>query len=210
MSNENQLTLPYEEITQLASRDFIRSAFKISTKVSYKIPLSDILIREGFNKRMEYEGINELADSIAIHGLIEPLTLDVLPDGRAFIEKGHRRHKAFLLLVEQGKIQATELIEFFPNKSNITEEIRMANQYTSNNHQMPLKPLEQAAVAFSLKHDFGSQKSHEEIASLMGVSRQKVDNLILFAEQPDDVKQYIKNEGLKFTDGVAYIRSLKN
>jgi ParB/RepB/Spo0J family partition protein len=172
------------------------------------VPLNKILIRDGFNKRQDYEGIEELSESIHQHGLQEPLILDVLEDGRYFIEQGHRRHKALSLLLQQELITEDHLVEFFPNKKEVTELQRMLNQYTSNNHQMPLKPLEQAAVVRDVKYNYGKQHTHEELAKMFGVSRQKIDNLIMFAEAPDDLKVQMKD--MKFTKAVEFLRATRN
>lgn len=204
-----QLQLPYEEITSVANRDYMRDNFKPGAKVSYVVPFKKILIREGFNQRIVYEGIEELADSIYTHGQQEPFVIDVLPDGRYFLEIGHRRHKAYQLLIQQGRFKATTEVEFFPNriKDNITEERRMVNQYVTNNLQKPLKPLEQAGVAYSLKHNFGQEKTNEEVAALMTVSRQTIDNLIIIAEADDSVKESIRNGDMSMTNALSFIRS---
>lgn len=202
-----QLTLPYEEITSLAGRNYLRDTFKITNKVAYQIPFKDILIRPGFNKRIIYERIDELADSIFAHGLNDPFVLDVLPDGRCFIFRGHRRHKAYLLLIEQGRFDADTLVQFFPTSRDVTEMDRMADQYISNNLQMKFTPLEQSEVAFSLKHNFGQEKTNEDVAALMAISRQTVDNLIIIATAPDDVKNEVKLGNMSFTEAVSFIRS---
>lgn len=203
-----QLSLPYEEIKKVAGRNYMRDNFKAGTQVSYKIPFNKILVREGYNKRTIYDGIEELAESLYVHGQQESFVLDVLHDGRYFIKRGHRRHKAYLLLIEQGKFNPETEVEFFPSKTTETELDRVIDQYTSNNLQSPLKPIEQAAVVYTAKFHFGKKFSHEELADMFGMSRQKIDNLILFAEQSDDVKLAIS--GMKFTNALEYIRNQKS
>lgn len=99
--SDNQLTLPYEEITKLANRDYLRKNFTISGRVAYKIQFGKIEERDNFNKRKVYDEIEELAQSILINGLKEPLVLDILHDGRAIVEQGHRRRRAIQLLIDR-------------------------------------------------------------------------------------------------------------
>lgn len=204
-----ELQLPYEEITSLANRDYMRANFKPGPKVSYFIPFKDILIREGFNQRIQYEEIEELAESIDKHKLQEPFVLDILLDGRAMLERGHRRHMAFQLLIEQGKFDPSERVEFFPNRiiDKVTEEMRMVNQYIINNLQKPLKPLERAAVAYSLKHNFGQERTNEEVGKLMTLARQTVDNLIAIHEADDHIKQSIMHGDMSVKEALSFITS---
>lgn len=203
----DQLQLPYEEITKVAGRTYLRENFTVSSKVAYKIPLSMLKEREGFNKRIVYEGIEELAQSIKEQGLKEPLTVDVLPDGRVFIEKGHRRFKALQMLLEKGDILMPEsyLVDCYPNPREITELQRMEDVYTSNMHACKLTAIEQAAVVFDLKNNFG-KVSNEDIAVSLGISRQKVDMLLLIANAPDDLKEQIKLNKMGITEACDIIR----
>jgi ParB family chromosome partitioning protein len=72
---------------------------KGSVKLSVKdIPLGDIVIRE--NVRKDYAGIEELAESIRQHGLLQPIT--VYADGDQYVVKtGHRRFLASQLLYKK-------------------------------------------------------------------------------------------------------------
>lgn len=204
--SDNQLTLPYEEITEVANRNFLRDNFRRSNREVYQIPFSNLEEREGFNKRIVFEDIEELAQSIKEQGLKEPLTVDVLPDGRVFIEKGHRRFKALQMIVEQGG--NVDYVECYPNPKSVTELQRMTDIYTSNMHSCKLTAIEQAAVVFDLKHNFGKTSS-EGIAEKLGISRQKVDMLLLIAEAPDDIKEQIKLNTMGITEACNLVRQQK-
>lgn len=63
------------------------------------VPLSSIRLREGFNARGAYRGIDELAASIQAIGLEQPLVVYHLPDDRTFyLQSGFRRRLALLQL----------------------------------------------------------------------------------------------------------------
>lgn len=199
-----QLTLPYEEITVLASRDYLRESFTRSSREVYKIPFENLQIREGFNKRVVYDGIDELASSIKSKGLQEPLYVDVLPDGRVFIDRGHRRYKALQMLRDAGEV--IDVVDCYPNPKTTTEKERMEAVYNSNMYSSKLKPIEQAAVVFDLKNNFG-KVSNQDIADGLGISRQKVDYLLLIASAGDDVKHEILKGDMGIAEAVSHIRA---
>ena len=212
MSKTTQLNLPYLEIKEVANRKYLRENFKQTGRASYYIEFSKIKVRENFNKRIVFDEIQELSESIFIHNLKDPFVLDILPDGTAYIEEGHRRHKAISLLIEKKREGWTPetLVEFFSNKNDVTELDRMVNQYTSNNHKKKLKPFESAAVAYDVKFNYSEKpKSNEEVAELMGVSRQQVDNYILIASADDRIKNEMMLADMKLTECVTLIKGKK-
>jgi ParB-like chromosome segregation protein Spo0J len=206
-----QLSLPYEVIEKVAGRPYIRNEkkFKISNNVAYKTAFKNLSERDAFNSRTIYDGIEEFAEFIYNHGLPEPFTVDVLHDGRVLIEKGHRRFRAINLLISQGRFDPETEVEFWPNNNEVTELQRMVNQFTSNNHQKPLQPIDQSTVAFAVKYNYGEEISNEKIAEMFGVSRQTIDNLLLIAKAPDDVKNQVRLGTMSFTDAVAFVRAQK-
>lgn len=209
MGQQVALELPYEVITSVASRQYIRDNFKQGTRVSSWIPFKDIGVRDGFNHRYDFGDLRSLADWIFENKRVpEPFVLDVLTDGRRLVDEGHRRKQAIELLISENKFDPETLVEFFPNKADKTELQRMVNQIVSNNHRKPLTAIEQSAVVFDIKNNFGVS-SNQEIGNMIGVSRQTVDNLLLISEAGDDVKNEIKLGNMSFTDAVAFVRSQK-
>lgn len=205
----SQLTLSYQEITNVANRDYLRENFKRAPRDSYFVPLNKLKEREGYNKRVVYEEIRELADSIFAHGLQEPFHLNILSDGTVYIVRGHRRWRAYLLLVEEGKLVADVLVEFFPVKANVSEMTMLLDQHISNNLQKKMKPIERANLAFELKHNFGTTLSHEQIAEKMCISRQHVDNLIKIASCDDAMKNEMLMADMGITECISFINSKK-
>lgn len=202
----DQLTLPYEEITKVAGRKQLRDTYTVSSKVIYRIPIADIQERPGFNKRIVYDNMEELAQSIQEHGLKDPLTVDVLPDGRVFIEKGHRRFRAIQMLIKNG-VEIID-VECYPNSREVTEQNRMEDVFNSNMFSCKLHPIEQAAVVFDLKNNFG-KVSNDEIGKRLNISRQKVDYLLLIGEADDQTKDEIKKGNLGITEAADLIRDRK-
>jgi len=79
MSKTTQLNLPYLEIKEVANRKYLRENFKQTGRASYYIEFSKIKVRENFNKRIVFDEIQELSESIFIHNLKDPFVLDILP-----------------------------------------------------------------------------------------------------------------------------------
>jgi len=206
-----QLQLPYAEITKVANREFLRKnkeTFTQTPRASFKMPLSKIHERDGFNSRIVYEGIEELAEDIFLRGLDEPMVLDIMDDGIGFIDEGHRRFKALMLLCSQEKIDKEYLVEFYPNKASVTELDRMVRQITSNvNLKKDLKVYEKAKVAWNVKNLYSENPlSHEEVGRLLHISRQTIDNLIKIAEADDALKNTMVEKDLNLKDCLALVK----
>jgi len=209
-----QLQLPYAEVGKVANREFIRSNKEIFTqtpRASFKMPLSKIQERDGFNNRIVFEIIEELADDIFARGQQEPMVLDILETGVGLIDEGHQRFRAFQLLLSQGRIDKDYLVEFYPNKASVTELDRMVRQITSNvNLKKDLRPYEKAKVAWNVKNLYTEKPmSHEEVAKLLHLSRQTVDNLIKISEADDALKNTMVERDLNLKDCLALVKTEK-
>lgn len=201
-----QLQLPYEEIKTLAGRNYMRSRFTQTNRVIFRVPFNEIQLRDGFIKREEFNEV-ELAELILAEGQKTPFDLDVLEDGRVFLSKGRRRYAAYQLLIKQGRIEANTPVPFLPIEKSVTELDRMVDQYTYNHSTKEYTPLEQAAVAWSVKNNFSEKpKPNEDVAALFKVSRQTVDNWIKIAEAPDDIKNEIRINKMGVTAALAFIK----
>lgn len=200
-----QIQLPYEEIKEVASRSQLRESFRQGPTNLYWIPF-DMIEERDANDREEYEYIEELADNIFENGIDTPPTVDVTKEGKVFIHKGHRRKRAIELLRSQGRDERFKDVLCFVNGASVTEIDRIIGTWTSN-MGMALKPLEQANNVFKLKTY--ANKSNEEIAKMYGISRQKVDFLLILHSVPPEIKSQIKEGKMTATDAVASHRASK-
>ncbi len=209
-----QLNLPYAEIGKVAGRQFIRNnkeTFTQTARASFKMPLSKIQERDGFNSRVVYENIEELAEDIFLRGQDEPMVLDITPEEIGLVDQGHRRLRAFQLLLSQGKIDKEYLVEFYPNKTDVTELDRMVRQITSNvNLKKDLKIYEKAKVAWNVKNLYTEKPlSHEEVAKLLHLSRQTIDNLVKIWEADDALKNTMVEKDLNLKDCLSLVKTEK-
>ena len=205
-----ELQLPFEDFTgRIGSQIFAKDNYKRGGDIMvFKIPFKDILIWEGYNARTMFENIADLADSLYTHKQKVPFQLVLVKDGnRAYLKKGGRRYKAYELLIQQGRFAPETEVPFELTNTKETVEEMILDLHVSNNLQEPLKPIDLSTVAWRLKHVCGKEKSNEEVAEAMKVSRQTVDNLIIIAEAPDDVKNQIREGSMTMTNAVAFVRS---
>lgn len=210
--DNTQLSLPYKEITSVMGRKYYRENFAISSKESYKIPIDQIQVRDGYNKRRVYkdmESVIEWVKNNTTDGIVE---LDPLPviettdEGEIFILRGHRRLRGIHMAIAEGL--KVDFVVCTPAQKDINELDRVIDIYASNMHQSKLEPLEQADVCFDLKNNFG-EISNEEIGKRLGISRQQVDNLLILASADDATKQEILNGNMGITEALKYIRNSK-
>src|SRR5689334_10790102 len=96
-----QLSL-YEKLQNTGGRDVWRKNSK-TNRSTYKIPFSKVVILEGWNTREVFEGLDDLADDLAVNGLNVPLEGDLSADGKHFyVTDGERRVRAIKMLIKAG------------------------------------------------------------------------------------------------------------
>lgn len=205
--------LPFIEFKQeqLATRDSLRE-LKYPRKdiEAIMIPFKQISFRKDFNCRTVYHEINELAESIKAVGLLNPIRVDVLKDGRAFVEQGHRRFMALKLLWEEKWLESAEannisggMVACIRNPITKTELERIRDMISSN-HSVPLTPIEMTKVIYLLRENYGM--TNADIGKFIGVSRQQIDKLLILAVQPDVVHNAIDQGVMKMTAAVELAR----
>ena len=207
-----ELSLPYEQITSVLGRTALRAKYKISSEEYYKVPFSDLSIREGFNKRIVYDNMEEVVKWIIANtkdGIVKldpPPVVDFLQDNRVCILRGHRRYKGIQLAIESGL--KVDYVICSPTPKDITELERSLDIYSSNMNQAKLNTVEQANLVHHLKNNFG-KISNEEIAKRLHISRQQVDNLLLIASADDSLKNQILMNEINVTEALKFIRDAK-
>lgn len=218
--SQTQLQLPYETIGKVEGRTFIRSnkeVFTQTARASFRIQLKNIVERERLNSRRVYDSVKlqELADALFNHPeTVDPMVLDIVKDGDRIVGKvdeGHRRLRAHWLNVKAGRYTEDVYVEFYYNKAEVTELDRMVRQMTSNmNFKEELRPYEQATVAWNVKNLYSEKPlSHEQVAKLLRVSRQTVDNLIKISSADDRMKQEMITADMNLKDCLELVSSKK-
>jgi ParB family chromosome partitioning protein len=134
-------------------------------------------------KHFDDEGITELTDSILIHGVLQPITVEAEEDGKYKLISGERRYRA------AGRAALTELpcIVLTPSDS----KDRFAKQIVENLVRKDLNPIEKAYAILSYKDLLGQDSKWDDVESALSISESRRKQLIRLLDLPDDIQQQI-------------------
>ena len=140
---------------------------------------------------MAEENLQELAQSIREHGILQPLVVSHDPvTGQYTLIAGERRLRA-------AKIAGLDAVPVIVR--NVTEGERLELALIENVQRSDLSPLETAEAYRQLVEEF--QLSHEEIATRVGKSRVAVTNTLRLLKLPEPVQKALA--GQKISEGHA-------
>lgn len=180
-----------------------------------KVRLEDIHIEPGFNLRDKespdedgvtfQDSINALADYLAGGGQVPPLEVRPRDEGGVWIVEGERRTLAWRQLDAEGRLARDKHGEFWVNVVPFTGDKaqRTARIMTSNTNRR-LTDLERAEGCKRLRDD--DSLTPEQIAKAIGMTRQRVDQLLILADASGDVHQAIKSGAIAGTTAVELVR----
>jgi len=136
--------------------------------------------------------LDELAASIKEHGIIQPVIVRSLHGAKDVYEiiAGERRWRA-------AQRAALHEIPIVPIEASDSEALELA--IIENVQRTDLNPLEEAAGYQALASEY--QRSHDDIAKVVGKSRSHVSNTLRLLKLPEPVKAYI--HAGKITAGAA-------
>lgn len=132
------------------------------------------------------EALRELADSIAVQGVIQPIVVRPLGEDRYEIIAGERRWRA---------AQQAGLAEIPVVVREVDEPAAVAIGLIENIQRADLNPMEEAGALERLLGEFGL--THQQIAEAVGKSRTTVTNLLRLLELNPDVKSYVERGQLE-------------
>lgn len=129
----------------------------------------------------EEESLNELAESIKIHGVIQPVTLRSLGDGKYQLIAGERRLRA-------SKLAGKDDIPAFVRAANDQESLEIA--LIENIQREDLNAIE---IGLNYKRLIDEcSLSQEELADRLGKKRSTVANYLRLLKLPPDVQAGLK------------------
>jgi ParB family chromosome partitioning protein len=147
-------------------------------------------------KRFDPESISALARSIADAGLVQPLILRPLPDGRFELIAGERRWRA---AQEAGLETVPALVR------DEDETRRLQTALIENVAREDLNPVDQARACAALVEDLGLTK--EELARRLGRSRVAISNLVRLLDLPDAALELLETGELSEGHGRAMLQA---
>ena len=142
-------------------------------------------------KDMTDEGLQELADSIKVQGVIQPIVVRPLgkPDQYEIIA-GERRWRA---------AQRAELAEVPVIIKNVEDNAAIAMSLIENIQREDLNAIEEAVALQRLKDEF--ELTHAEVAEAVGKSRTTVTNIMRLLSLSDSVRRMIEHGDLEMGHG---------
>lgn len=132
--------------------------------------------RRHFNE----EALAELADSIEKHGLMQPIVVRAISEGRYEIIAGERRWRA-------AKLANMRQVPIILRDVDDVEALELA--LIENIQRADLNPLEEAAGYQRLMDEFGY--TQEKLAPVVGKSRSHIANLLRLLKLPESIKNRI-------------------
>jgi len=143
----------------------------------------DLIQRGKYQPRRNFDQdkLQELADSIASQGVIQPIVVRAIDDERYEIIAGERRWRAS---------QLAGLQEIPVVVQQVDDQTAMAMALIENIQRDDLNPLEEATALQRLLEEFGL--THQQIAKAVGKSRTTVTNFLRLLELAEDVKQMLQ------------------
>lgn len=131
---------------------------------------------------MSQDSLEELADSIKAQGLVQPIVIRPIDDGRYEIVAGERRWRA-------SRMAGLESVPVLIREVSDRSAIAMA--LIENIQRENLNPMEEANALHRLREEF--ELTHQEAAEAVGKSRAAVTNLLRLRNLNEDVKRLVEN-----------------
>ena len=150
------------------------------------LPISQV--EPGLNqprKRFDPETLAELADSIRIHGIIQPLTVRRLSTGYYQIIAGERRWRA----AKDAGLREVPVVIIEADDKKVMEIGLIENLQRED-----LNPVEEARGYQTLMEEYGL--TQEQVAQQMGKSRPAITNTLRLLALPEDLLELVAQDQL--------------
>ena len=160
-----------------------------------RILLTDIQINPKQPRRdFDETALNELASSIKLHDIIQPLTVSKLPNGKYQLIAGERRFRA-------SKIAGLKDVPAYVRQANDQQLLELA--LLENLQREDLNAVE---IAISYKRMMEElDYTQEQVAERMGKERSTVTNYIRLLKLPPDIQLAVRNGTLSMGHARALV-----
>ena len=136
-------------------------------------------------KTFDEDGLNELANSIRVHGVVQPIVVRPLEDGFFQLIAGERRWRAS---------QRAGLTKVPAVVRESGEHAALEIALIENLQREDLNPMEEAQAYERLIVDFGL--TQEEVAKAVGKNRATIANMLRLLRLPPEVQQWLRESKL--------------
>lgn len=165
-------------------KTIIKKEEKISENNLWFIPVSKIFSNPNQpRKNFKPELLDELAESIKKHGVLQPLVLSEKADGNYEIIAGERRWRASKIA---GLTTVPALVKEFKDQEKLEVSL------IENVQRADLNPIEEAFAYQRLMEEF--DLTQEEVAARVGKSRSLIANTVRLLTLPEKIKEALIEE----------------
>ena len=153
------------------------------TTTSLRIPLDQIELNPNQpRKDFDETSLSELAASIKIHNIIQPLTVSAIGNGKYRLIAGERRYRA-------SKFAGLKDVPVYVRQANDSQLLELA--LLENLQRENLNAIEIAISYKRLMDDL--DYTQEQVAERMGKERTTVTNYIRLLKLPPDIQVAVRN-----------------
>jgi len=161
-----------------------------------RIPITDIETNPRQPRHdFDEQALNELAASIKLHDIIQPVTVSKLPGGKYRLISGERRYRA-------SKLAGLVDIPAYIRQANDAQLLELA--LLENLQREDLNAIEIALSYKRMMDELGH--TQEQVAERMGKERSTVANYIRLLKLPPDIQVAVRNGSLS----MGHARALVN
>lgn len=171
-------TVRADEIVAVANEQPISSPLSPKKMAIEKLVPGEFQPRKNFNQ----EALQNLADSIKVHGVLQPLLVRQAANGIFEIIAGERRWRA---------AQLAQVHELPVIVLDLTDKQAFEIALIENLQREDLSPIEEALGYQRLIEEF--EYSQDDLAQQLGKSRSQVTNTLRLLKLPALVKSYVDN-----------------
>ena len=147
-------------------------------------------------KHFDPESISALARSLADAGVVQPLIVRPLPDGRYELIAGERRWRA----AQEAQLETLPALIRDEDQAE-----RLQTALIENVAREQLNPVDEARACAALVEDLGLTK--EDLGRRLGRSRVAISNLIRLLDLPDEVLELLERGELSEGHGRAVLQA---
>ena len=162
-------------------------AIKADSRELQHLPL-DLIQRGKYQPRrdMDPSALEELANSIKVQGVMQPIVVRPIGGGRFEIIAGERRWRAS---------QQAGLDKIPAMVREVPDEAAIAMALIENIQREDLNPIEEAVALQRLQQEF--ELTQQQVADAVGKSRVTITNLLRLIALPEEIKTLLSHGDLE-------------
>ena len=162
-------------------------AVQVDSKELQHLPL-DLIQRGKYQPRrdMDPSALEELANSIKVQGVMQPIVVRPIGGGRFEIIAGERRWRAS---------QQAGLDKIPAMVREVPDEAAIAMALIENIQREDLNPIEEAVALQRLQQEF--ELTQQQVADAVGKSRVTITNLLRLIALPEEIKTLLAHGDLE-------------